>query len=925
MRFNLDGLEVFFPYERVYLEQYQYMKALKLALDARGHALLEMPTGTGKTVCLLSLVTSYQYANPSAGKLVYCTRTVPEMNAVMEELGGVLAYRRRELMNDSNQAKITTINDDDDNDKQQSNVGNDETINNPPPLILPPPSSSSSSNSDHIRQKRPPRIYKRRRMQHHNNGNDNDADIYDDDSDPNMGPISSPIEGSNVLALCLSSRRNMCVHSGVVGRNADREAVDSKCRSMTASWVLEKAAANTNNHNSDNISNDNAVHDNNNNNIENNNNNNNNNNNVETCPYYNDFKTAGESTTMPSGVYDLNQLKKWGKHKGWCPYYLTRQAINHANVLVFNYQYMLDPKVAKMVSKELESDSIVVFDEAHNIDSVCIEALSVTINERGLEQATRSLGRLSSEVRRIKTSDASRLQHEYDHLLEGLVEQGLLESPAADASLASNVLSQDVLNEAVPGNIRRAEHFIAFMKKIVEHLKSRLRSVTDNSQNNAGGVRSETPLAFLHRMTNGTSLEVKPLRFAYSRLNSLLRTLRVSNLDDFNSLSDIADFSSLLSAYSSGIARFAVIMEPNGSSIPGASDPVVRLACLDSSLAIAPVFKRFRSVIITSGTLSPIELYPRLLRFQPRVSESLSMSTFRPCIRPLIVTRGSDQLPVSTRFEDRGDMGVIRNYGQLLVELASSVPDGIVAFFTSYSYMESIISEWDAMGVLRNLTSHKLVFIETKDVVETTLALDNYRRACDSGRGAIFLSVARGKVSEGINFDMHYGRAVVMFGVPFQYTLSHVLRARLEYLDAHYQIRERDFLNFDAIRQASQCVGRVVRSKTDYGLVILADARYTRYDKRSKLPGWILQFLDDAYLNLSTDMALQHVRSFLRIMGQPVDHTALRRVLLTLKEVEEMSPPGGIDVSYDSNNDGADDGDVVTKKVLLDDGGGVGV
>ena len=31
-------------------------------------------------------------------------------------------------------------------------------------------------------------------------------------------------------------------------------------------------------------------------------------------------------------------------------------------------------------------------------------------------------------------------------------------------------------------------------------------------------------------------------------------------------------------------------------------------------------------------------------------------------------------------------------------------------------------------------------------MVETTLALDNYRKACDSGRGAVFLSVARGKV-----------------------------------------------------------------------------------------------------------------------------------------------------------------------------------
>jgi DNA excision repair protein ERCC-2 len=372
------------------------------------------------------------------------------------------------------------------------------------------------------------------------------------------------------------------------------------------------------------------------------------------------------------------------------------------------------------------------------------------------------------------------------------------------------VLNPDVLNEAVPGNIRRAEHFIGFMKKVVEHLKARLRAVSGPN----GGVRSETPLAFLHRMTNSSSLEAKPLRFAYSRLSSLLRTLQVSNLDDFNALTDIADFASLLATYSEGVAKFAIILDPNGSAIPGASDPIIQLACLDSALAIALLFKRFGSVIITSGTLSPIDLYPKLLQFEPCVSESLSMSTFRPCIRPLVISRGSDQMNMSTRYEDRGDMGVIRNYGAMLVELCSTIPDGVVAFFTSYSYMESLISEWDAMGILKELTKSKLVFIETKDVVETTLALDNFRRACDCGRGAVFLSVARGKVSEGINFDRHYGRAVILFGVPFQYTLSHVLRARLEYLQTHYQIREQDFLNFDAIRQASQCVGRVIRVRS---------------------------------------------------------------------------------------------------------------
>jgi hypothetical protein len=49
MRFDLDGLDVFFPYDRIYLEQHQYMRSLKQSLDAGGHCLLEMPTGTGKT------------------------------------------------------------------------------------------------------------------------------------------------------------------------------------------------------------------------------------------------------------------------------------------------------------------------------------------------------------------------------------------------------------------------------------------------------------------------------------------------------------------------------------------------------------------------------------------------------------------------------------------------------------------------------------------------------------------------------------------------------------------------------------------------------------------------------------------------------------------------------------------------------------
>lgn len=56
---------------------------------------LQMPTGTGKTITLLSLITSYQLEHPEIGKLVYCTRTVPEMEKVLQELKELVDYRSR--------------------------------------------------------------------------------------------------------------------------------------------------------------------------------------------------------------------------------------------------------------------------------------------------------------------------------------------------------------------------------------------------------------------------------------------------------------------------------------------------------------------------------------------------------------------------------------------------------------------------------------------------------------------------------------------------------------------------------------------------------------------------------------------------------------------------------------------------------------
>lgn len=112
-------------------------------------------------------------------------------------------------------------------------------------------------------------------------------------------------------------------------------------------------------------------------------------------------------------------------------------------------------------------------------------------------------------------------------------------------------------------------------------------------------------------------------------------------------------------------------------------------------------------------------------------------------------------------------------------------------------------------------------------------------------------------------------------------------QARLEYLRDQFQIREKDFLTFDAMRHAAQCVGRAIRGKTDYGLMVFADKRFTSADKRGKLPRWIQEHLSDSNLNLTVDEGVQVAKYFLRQMAQPFHREdQLGLSLLSLEQLQ---------------------------------------
>ena len=308
-----------------------------------------MPTGTGKTITVLSLCASYQMAHPEVGKLIYCTRTVPEMEKVLEECRTLQNY-----------------------------IGS--------------------------------RVGK---------------------------------ETAQMLALGLSSRKNMCVNPAVA-EEGSRENVDGRCRRLTASWIREKRMERQARGGGDAAMVDADEGD--------------AGGGPDCCEFFEEFEDAGEKAVLPPGVYTLHDLRAFGRTKKWCPYFLARNMISFANVVVYNYQYMLDPKVASLVSSSLEKECVVVFDEAHNIDNVCIEALSVNLRQQTLENAGRSITTLNTKIDRAKQTDERRLRQEYERLVNGLAQQGVLQRGGGEDMLMNPVIPDDILREAVPGNIRRAEY-----------------------------------------------------------------------------------------------------------------------------------------------------------------------------------------------------------------------------------------------------------------------------------------------------------------------------------------------------------------------------------------------------------------------------------------------------------------------------------
>jgi len=108
----------------------------------------------------------------------------------------------------------------------------------------------------------------------------------------------------------------------------------------------------------------------------------------------------------------------------------------------------------------------------------------------------------------------------------------------------------------------------------------------------------------------------------------------------------------------------------------------------------------------------------------------------------------------SLAFQGSDSSDLHMRLGQLLIDVCSVTPNGVLVFCPSYWWMDMLCGFWRESGQWAALEARKSVFVEPRsnDVVFTRL-LQKYEEQACTVKGALMIAVCRGKISEGLDLS----------------------------------------------------------------------------------------------------------------------------------------------------------------------------
>ena len=455
------------------------------------------------------------------------------------------------------------------------------------------------------------------------------------------------------------------------------------------------------------------------------------------CPYaanYYERRRDALREAMKIEAADAEAIRNLAVEYQLCPYELSLDMSEQADVIICDYNYAFDPRVRLKRYFDQKSKAGLLIDEAHNLPDRARDMLSVELSGAKVEELRRQIGRYEGK-----------------------------DSPT--------YLALTQLLRALTRENAEAEA----LTELPEEFQLAAQSFSEQAQQ----IQSAEP-------------EVTKLML------------------------DAGWFARIGKQFDETHYRTMIIPEENKRIC-------VRLWCYDPSEHLRKVFGRVGGVALFSATLAPMNHYAQQLGLDVNGDDALLQleSPFPP--ENLLSLR----LPVSVKFNDRER--TLDAVVQIIRAMSEAHPGNYLACFPSFDYLNKAFERY------RFYFPDDFVMRQSSGMSEASRSQFIECFEEHPTKSMVAFIVLGGVFAEGVDLpdDRLSGAAIVSTGIP-QIGFERALLQELydDGFGTGYDVA----YTYPGMRRVLQAAGRVIRTETDRGVVLLLDTRYDGENVRELLP-----------------------------------------------------------------------------------------
>jgi len=478
-----------------------------------------------------------------------------------------------------------------------------------------------------------------------------------------------------------------------------------------------------------------------------------------------------------------------GRMGGICPFYRAKQAALAAHILVVNHALLLSDVATG--SKVIPEYQYLIIDEAHHLESATTNAMSFRLSQQDLERMLKEIGGTSSGVlgHLLSAANGKVRPTDYAKLMQ-------LAGRASDTAFRLDSYCKDffyALNEFMAYQQEgRPKSMYAFSTRILP--ASRTQPGWDNIE-----------------ITWGTAAET--MNLLVNLIGDLYKAAGELYADGIEELEDsVGALSSLYRRISeANLAISGMIHKPNPETIywievqPQSN----RLTLNTAPLRVGPLIEQYlwhekESVILTSATLTAAGDYT-YLRGVLNADEADELTLGSP-----YDYENSTLLFISKDIPEPNQPGYEQAVNRAIIQTAIATGGRMLALFTSYAQLKRT-----SQAIARPLSQHGIQVYEQGEGAGPAALLEAFKASPQ----AVLLGTR--SFWEGVDVPGESLSVVVITKLPFEVPSDPIIAARSETFDepfSEYQVPE-------AILKFRQGFGRLIRTASDRGVVVILDRR----------------------------------------------------------------------------------------------------